>query len=539
MGRLFLTLTAMLLTAAPALAADCAKLQTLTLPDTTITSAESVAAGAFTAPTGQVTAELPSFCRVAGVLRPTSDSVIRFEVWLPEAKWNGRLLGVGNGGFAGSISYGQMASNLKHGYATSATDAGHQAEAEDASWAYRHPEKIVDFGYRAIHLTALRSKEVVAAFYGKPETKSYFDACSDGGREALMEAQRFPEDYDGILAGAPANNWAHMVAGGFAVSKQMNADPEAYLSSFKLAAINRASLAACDAQDGLKDGVVSDPRNCHFDPAVLLCKGEEDASCLTQPQIDSLKHIYAGGSSKNGEPIFPGLMPGDENPTWHDWVLGNAPGGAGGNNYLQGYFRYMVWQDPTWAPLTADVDASLARAVQTVGGPIDAIDPDLSKLAARGGKLLIYHGWNDPAISPLNSIQYVQAVQKQMGSAASNVVQLYMVPGMEHCAGGPGPNSFGQLGLPAAAGPGTGMLDALERWVEDGKQPGTILAAKSLPAKVTAAKDTVKRPAASTRTHAAAAPSLTVRPLCPWPQEQQYNGSGNPNAPAGFSCVAR
>ena len=508
---------ALSLFAAPAAfaATDCASLKSLALPDMTVTSAEIVAPGALTQVPTALSAKLPAFCRVAGMLRPTSDSVIRFEVWMPGEGWNERIADVGNGGFGGSIGYAQMANNLLRGYATAGSDAGHQAEAEDASWAYKHPEKIADFGYRAVHLTALRSKEMVKAFYSRAQTKAYFDACSDGGREALMEAQRFPEDYDGILAGAPANNWTHMITGGLALMQATLRDPAAYISSMKLPAINRASLAACDARDGLKDGVVSDPAHCGFDPAVLLCKGLDDVSCLTAPQVASLKSFYAGGKDANGAAIFPGLLPGDENPIWHDWILGNAPGGS---NYATGFFRYMVVNDPVWQPLTADVDKTLRVAMSKVAKDVDATDPDLSRFAARGGKLIMYHGWNDPAISPWNTIHYFSAVQKTMGmQRADAAVRLYMVPGMEHCTNGPGPNVFGQLSFPGAGGDGTGAMDKLRIWVEKGEAPDTILATKI----------------AGTRE----APVTTVRLLCPYPQQQRYDGKGDPKTAASFSCV--
>ena len=336
------------------------RLKSLQLPDTTITAAEQTGPGVI--PGGVMAGsspgkQMPAFCRLTGILHPTADSVIRFEVWLPEAAaWNGRILNTGNGGFAGSIDYRQMGNNLQRGYATAGSDAGHQAEAEDASWAYRHPEKITDFGYRATHLTALRSKDVVKAFYGKPQSTAYFDACSDGGREALMEAQRFPEDYDGILAGAPANNWVHMLAAGISLAQDTTRDPSAYISSKKLPAINAASLLACDAQDGVKDGIVSDPAHCRFDPAVLLCKGADDVTCLTPPQVASLRAFYRGGRDAAGKSIFPGLLPGDENPIWHDWILGNAPNGS---NYANGFFRYMVYNDPTWQALTANTSDAL------------------------------------------------------------------------------------------------------------------------------------------------------------------------------------
>ena len=501
-------------------AADCASLKSLQLPDTTITMAEATGPGVI--PGGVMAGsapgkQMPAFCRLTGILHPTPDSVIRFEVWLPEAAaWNGRILNTGNGGFGGSIDYRQMGNNILRGYATAGSDAGHQAEAEDASWAYRHPEKIADFGWRATHLTALRSKDLVKAFYGKPQTTAYFDACSDGGREALMEAQRFPEDYDGILAGAPANNWVHMLTAGIALAQATTRDPSAYISSKKLPAINMASLLACDAQDGAKDGIVSDPAHCKFDPAVLQCKGADDLTCLTPPQVASLRAFYSGGHDAAGKLLFPGLLPGDENPIWHDWILGNAPNGS---NYANGFFRYMVYNDPTWQALTGNVADALKLATERVGKDVDATDPDLRPFAKHGGKLVIYHGWNDPAISPWNSADYYKSVEQAMGAdAAKSTVRLYLVPGMEHCLNGPGPNVMGQLSLPAAGGPGTGALDLLQQWVEKGQAPNSILAVK-----LSGTKE---------------APITTVRPVCPFPQEAKYDGKGDTKVPGSFSCVA-
>ena len=495
---------------------DCSSLKSLQLPDTSLTTVSLVLPGEATQVPATISAKLPVFCRVAGILHPTPDSVIRFEVWMPQQTWNNRIVDVGNGGFAGSIGYAQMANNVLRGYATSGSDAGHQAEAEDASWAYHHPEKITDFGYRGVHLTALRSKDIVKAFYSHPQAEAYFDSCSDGGREALMEAQRFPEDYDGILAGAPANNWAHMLTGSLAGMQAMTRDPVAYISSMKLPAINRASLAACDAKDGLADGIVSDPANCHFDPGALLCKGAEDVSCLTGPQVTSLRAIYDGGKDAKGVTLFPGLLAGAENPVWHDWLLGNAPGGS---NYVTGFFRYMVYRDPLWQPLTANLDESLELAVQRTSKEIDATDPELIRFAQHGGKLIVYHGWNDPAISPWNTVNYYTAVQKALGKERTDsFLRLYMVPGMEHCTSGPGPNVFGQLSLPAAAGDGSGAMDKLQLWVEGGQAPGTILAVK--------------------RTGSPEAPTTVTRPLCPYPQEAKYDGKGNPNLPESFACTA-
>jgi hypothetical protein len=269
--------------------AGCKDLLRAALPDTTVTVAQSIPAGSFTPPYGNPIDKLPAFCRVAGVIKPTSDSYIRFEVWLPASGWNGKYLGVGNGGFAGSIGYNSLGGNLKRGYATAGTDTGHEGDAEDASWAFHHPEKVIDFGYRALHLTTANAKSLIEAFYSRLPRRSYFDSCSDGGREALMEAQRFPADFDGILAGAPANNWTHMLAAGVDVGKAIYGDPAGYIPGIKFPAISAAVLAACDARDGVKDGILNDPTRCHFDPSVMLCKGEETRSCLTAPQVASLK----------------------------------------------------------------------------------------------------------------------------------------------------------------------------------------------------------------------------------------------------------
>jgi feruloyl esterase len=502
--------------AAPLYAADCAALKDLKLRETTITMAERVASGEVSGPGIETPLHgLPAFCRVAGVLRPSPDSEIRFEVWLPESGWNGRFLGVGNGGFAGSIGYRQLGGNLQRGYATAGSDAGHQAEAEDASWAFGHPEKVKDFGWRAVHLTTEAAKGLVAAYYGKAAAKAYFDSCSDGGREALMEAQRFPEDYDGILAGAPANNWAHMVSSGLDVAQRTTGDPRAYLSSLKLAAIQRAALAACDLQDGVKDGIVANPARCRFDPAVLLCKGEETTECLTPPQVESLRTFYRGGRDGSGASIFPGFAAGDESG-WRGWIVGGGPGASYGDGYLRNYFRYMVTGDPKWDPLTADVDASLKQAIARTSGDLDATSPDLGAFAARGGKLILYHGWDDPAISPWNSIRYYESVEKRMGAEkASSAVRLYMAPGVEHCTGGPGPSFFGQLGLPTTGAAKFGIFDTLVDWVETGASPGSVVATKF---------DGSNK-------------AVMTRPLCPYPEVAQYKGSGGGDDAANFSCA--
>lgn len=503
-------------------AADCAGLRNTRLPDTTMTVAESVPAGSFTPPYGGAIEGLPGFCRVAGVIKPTADSYIRFELWMPASGWNEKYRGVGNGGFAGAIDFRSLGNNLKRGYATAATDTGHEADGTDATWAYRHPEKIIDFGYRALHLTTENAKALVGAYYDKPQQHAYFDSCSDGGREALMEAQRFPDDFDGILAGAPANYWTHLLSNGITLANAMYAKPEAYISSFKIPAIEAAVLAACDGKDGVKDGFLNDPVSCRFDPAVLLCEGAESRQCLTAPQIESLKMIYAGARDANGKQIFPGLMPGAEDGPngWSSWIMGRSPGQSAIGAFVDDYFRYMVLDDPTWSSLSGNVDTAVRTADERTAHALNATDPDLTRFASRGGKLILYHGWNDPAIAPLNTVSYYQAVRSKMGSEkAGSFVQLYMVPGMQHCAGGPGPNWIGQGSTVTAGGDKHGIYDALEHWVEKGMAPGHIVATKY-------ADD---NPAKGVR---------MTRPLCPYPQIAQYNGTGDKNDAANFTCAA-
>jgi len=516
-------LAALVLGPSGAAADSCEGLAALALPDTMITLAQSVPAGRVIPPYGKPIDKLPAFCRVAGVIRPTGDSYIRFELWLPASGWNQKLLGVGNGGFGGSINYSSMAGDLRRGYATAATDTGHEAEAEDASWAFRHPEKVTDFGYRALHETTENSKILIQAFYRRLPQRSYFDGCSDGGREALMEAQRFPEDFDGILAGAPANFWTHMMAGGVdLIQKLYGSNPAGYISTIKIPAISASALAACDAQDGVKDGIINDPSQCHFDPSVLLCEGDISRSCLTAPQISSLKKLYAGAQDSHGGQIFPGFMPGGEDGPngWAPWLIGTGPGKSSTAVYVENYFRYMVFEDPTWNPLTAKIDSAERTADEKTARALNATDPDLRRFRTRGGKLILYHGWNDPAISPLNTINYYKSVLADMGAQnAESFVRLYMVPGMQHCFPGLGPNSFGQLGTTTAKGLEHGIYAALERWVETGTAPGDIIATKY--AEDDAAKEV-----------------LMTRPLCPYPQVARYKGIGDTNDDANFVCAA-
>ena len=271
--------------------------------------------------------------------------------------------------------------------------------------------------------------------------------------------------------------------------------------------------------DGVKDGIVNDPPDCHFDPTVLLCKVTDSLECLTQPQVNSLKKFYAGGEDGHGGSIFPGFAVGDEAGGWGEWVLGQGPGSGSGLQYVQNYFRYMVTDDPAWNILTANVDASLKGATEKTAADLDAADPGLSRFEARGGKLIVYHGWNDPAISPWNSIAYYESVQKRMGEERTgSFMRLYMAPGMEHCRGGPGPNSFGQLGLPTSKGPKYGVFDALVGWVEQGVPAESVIATKYAPD-------------AHNETRV-----IMTRPLCPYPMVAKYKGTGDTNDSANFAC---
>jgi feruloyl esterase len=338
-----------------------------------------------------------------------------------------------------------------------------------------------------------------------------------------MKAQRFPEDFDGILAGAPANFWTHLLAAAVELVQSMyGADPAAYIPSTKLPAIQAAALAACDAQDGVRDGIISDPLRCHFDPSVLLCKGKDSRDCLTAPQLSTLKKLYAGAEDSHGKQIFPGFMPGAEDGPngWAPWITGSAPGKGSGPVYAENYFRYMVFQDPAWNLLSANVDVAEAAADEKTRAILNATDPDLSRFKDRGGKLILYHGWNDPAISPLNTIDYYSAVVAKMGAKnADSFVRLYMVPGMQHCFPGPGPNSFGQTGHPTAKGMAYGVFDAVEAWVEKGTAPGDVIATKYV-------DDDISKGVQMTR------------PLCPYPQIAKYKGTGDTNDAANFVCRA-
>src|SRR5256712_2081286 len=472
--RILITLALMIVAASlDGHTADCASLIKTSLPDTSLTTAQVVPAGRFLPPYGRPIDKLPAFCRLAGVIRPSSDSDIRFEVWLPASDWNGKFLSVGNGGFAGSVNYNALANNLRRGYATAATDTEHEGDAEDASWAFKHPEKVIDYGYRGLHATAENAKALIRAFYSSPARHSYFDSCSDGGREALMEAQRFPEDFDGILAGAPANFWTHLLTSALWDAQATTLDESSYIPSPKLPAIARSVDAACDAQDGVADGILGDPRQCRFDPATMLCKDGDSPTCLTAPQVTALQKLYEGARAADARRIFPGFLPGAEEGEggWAAWITGSAPGKGLLFTFANGFFSNMVYGKADWDYKTANLDQAVQAADDKTARTLNATDPHLEPFKARGGKLILYHGWNDPAISALNTIDYYETVVKKMGKPKVEVfTRLYMVPGMLHCSDGPGANFFGEEpGGPADAQHNIKL--ALEQWVEKATAP--------------------------------------------------------------------
>jgi Tannase and feruloyl esterase len=534
MSRQVTALLALVLFAACAQASAkqaCERLSALRLPNTTITIAESVAAGAFVpatpvAPPGGAPVSfkgLPAFCRVAATIKPTKDSDIRVEVWFPTEGWNGKFRGRGNGGFAGYINYPDIGIALQRGYAAASTDTGHASpQVTNASWALGHPEKVADFGYRAIHEMTRVAKATIKAFYGSGPRHSYFGSCSNGGRQALMEAQRFPQDYDGILAGAPANNWTHLFGKGLADAQATTLDQGAYIPASKIPAIARAVNAACDAQDGIADGILNDPRQCHFKPEVLLCKQGDSEVCLSAPQVATLKKLYAGPHDASGLEIFPGYLPGaEEGPSgWGAWITGPAPGGSLLMAFSGSYFSNMVYEKADWNYKVAVLDEAVHDSDAKLAKVLNATDPNLAAFKARGGKLILYHGWNDPAISAVNTINYYASVVSRMGARkAAAFTKLYMVPGMQHCGGGPGPDSFGQNGPAGNADPQHDVELALEQWVEQGIAPASIVATKYVDGD---SKKGVQM----------------TRPLCPYPQVAGWTGKGSTDDAANFACKA-
>jgi feruloyl esterase len=492
----------------------CDQLKSLAIPDATFSAVETVAAGPYKAPAQaadgggiapgragaavpgrggpqQSTLVLPAYCRVAATLKPSPDSDIRMEVWMPADNWNGKIEVVGNGGWAGVISYAAMAQAVKEGYASASTDTGHVGG--NGMFALGHPEKIVDFGYRAVHETVVKSKAIVAAYYGKGSKFSYWNGCSTGGRQALVEVTRYPEDFDGVVAGAPANPHLHLHASSVERAMEEMKVPQGALTPAKVETLHKAVLAQCDATDGLKDGLIGDPRKCRFDPSALLCKTGDSETCLTAPQIELAKIVYADVKTRKGEIIWTGFQPGGE---LQYAALRNIPSQPGGG---LDSIRILGYQNADWDWRMFDLDRDVALADEKAGF-IDAHTYDLSAFKAHGGKLLLYHGWADQAIPPGNTINFYNGVLGKMGSRQDEWLRLYMVPGMQHCSGGEGPDQFNKMAV-------------IERWRESGAAPKEIVAS-----------------------HVSGGAVDRTRPLCPYPQVAVYKGAGSTNDASSFAC---
>ena len=480
--------------------AGCERLAALALPHAKITTAQLVAAGAFSAPgSAQQSAafkQLPAFCRVAATLTPSPDSRIEMELWLPSENWNGKFLAVGNGGWAGTIARDAIAAGVRRGYAAASNDTGHQ----DAGAAFAlHPEKVVDFGYRAMHEMTVQSKAVIASFYNRGPQLAYYQGCSTGGRQGLMEAQRYPDDFDAIIAGAPVNNQISLNVSQVALQVEMLKDPSRIVPANKVTLFANAVMAACDANDGVKDNIISEPRKCTFDAATLQCKAGDAGDCLTAPQVASARQLYSPVKTQSGKQVYPGRVPGVE----AGWAA-RIPSPDAPMNPLWGDMpRYLGHRDANWNPMSFDFDKDLALTFKNASF-IESTDPNLAKFKARGGKLLLWHGWADPGPSPENTIGYYSQVATTLGGNQEDWMRLFLLPGVGHCGGGVGPDQADFLG-------------AMERWREAGAAPSSIVAARN--------------PGRGNL------PPMT-RPLCPYPQVARYTGTGSTDDANSFMCAA-
>jgi len=480
----------------------CQALASLALPNARVTKAEPVAAGAFTAPGPQQRnagfAQLPAFCRVAATLTPSADSQIQMEIWLPAENWNGKFLAVGNGGWAGTISFDAMATGLRRGYAAASNDTGHPAAA-GAEFALNN-DKLVDFAYRAMHEMTVQSKAIVGSFYSRPPRLSYYQGCSTGGRQGMMEAQRYPDDFDAIVAGAPVYNMVHLNVSQTALQVHMLKNPERIVPPNKVTLIANAAVAACDANDGVKDGIINDPRACKFDPGTLACKAGDSADCLTPGQVATARQLYTPVKTASGKAVYPGRSPGVE----AGWAARIPEVGKPVNPLWGDMPRFVGHRDAKWDVMSFDFENDLALTLKNASF-IEASNPDLSKFKARGGKLLLWHGWADPGPAPENTIDYYSAAAKAAGGGSQeDWMRLFLMPGVAHCGGGVGPDQADFLG-------------AIERWREQGTAPSQITASRN--------------PGRGGLTP-------MTRPLCPFPQIAKYKGTGSTDDAANFVCAA-
>jgi feruloyl esterase len=472
-------------------AATCTGLLRLSIPDTTITSAALVAADG----------ELPEHCKVQGRI----ETEINFELRLPTT-WNGKFYHRGAGGFVGSIP--ATRAGLSRGYAAVSTDTGHQGSSLfDGSWALGRPDRQVNFGHRSVHVVTVAAKRIVEAAYGRRPAHSYFEGCSNGGRQGAMEAQRYSEDFDGIVAGAPALDWSGIVTGWNWNQQALKSTP---IPPETLAAIAKGVVSQCDAADGLVDSLVDNPRSCAFDPKKLVCSGADSPACLTPAQVQTYEQILMGPRRSNGAPLFPGFPPGAEEgrTAGQIWVSGSRPADGNGSDGVplqftvqDQFLKFFLFSNPGYNSLgfNFDTDAPILKATDAV---FAAIDPDLRRFQRAGGKLIMWHGWADPAVTADGSVQYYEDVVRTLGNRESveGFFRLFLAPGVHHCGGGPGLHSFD-------------ALTALEHWVERGVAPDAIMASND-------GTTGVKR----------------TRPLCSYPAQASYVGSGDINDGKNFVC---
>jgi feruloyl esterase len=432
-------------------------------------------------------ANIPEHCRVQLDLKPTSDSLIKMEMWLPTQNWNGKFMGVGNGGFAGSIQgrTNEMPQALRLGYATAGTDTGHQEQG--GNWGIGHPEKMIDFAYRSTHEMTQRAKDILKAYYDQNPRYSYFKGCSTGGRMAVMEAQRYPEDYDGIIAGSLANRHIHMWTSGIERTVEATRHPEGNLTEAKADLVNDYVLNKCDT---LKEGFLNNPRQCKVDFSKLLCTaGKDEAICLTAPELKTVETFYGGVKNSKGELIFSGQALG--NPISAQRVSTQGPTGTFDIVKIAFNDANLDWRK-------FDLDRDMPLIDEAVGY-VDAVNPDLGRFKQKGGKLLLTHGWADPSITPENTILYYESVLNKIGENQSDWLRLFMAPGMGHCRGGDGVNTFDSIG-------------AMENWVEKGIAPNQMTGK--------------------------GAQGFT-RPMCPYPQYAEYKGSGDVRDGSNWTCTAK
>jgi len=497
--------------------------QTAELERTAVRDVSVVQAGTFKASTtAPPLANLPAFCRVQASVPTSSDSLVTFEVWIPE-RWNGKLVVAGNGGYGNVPSYRDMGNALAQGYAAAGGDTGHQTPTpDDLLWGDGHPERIVDWGSRSIHAIAGPARRLAAHAGGATVRRAYFYGCSTGGHQAYAEIQRYPGDFDGVAAGAPGNNRVRLNAAFLwqFLSNHERGASDPILPPAKLPVITRAVVDACDRLDGMADGIVDDPRSCRFDARSLLCREGDGADCLTPAQLSALEKMYQGPKNpRTGRQVYPGWSPSSEALTtmpdgrpasgWQQYWGGNEPTRAN-------FWRYWVFGNPQYDWWTFDFDRDLRLADEKVGGLVDQVDPDLTRFKASGGKVLVYQGWQDPVVNALDTIAYYEHVRSRQGSQArtDDFFRLFLVPGMGHCSGGTGATFFGNQGGPAlVVDADHDVLAALDAWVEKGAAPSRIIASRVEGGK-----------------------TVRTRPLCPYPTRAVYGGKGSPDDAASFTC---